>query len=63
VEALLDLGVRGQRHLAVFVEPTSFGAPGAPLRIPAAWRLALDWWQVRRGDELGGGLRSRAVGS
>jgi uncharacterized protein (DUF58 family) len=63
VEALLDLGVRGQRHLAVFVEPTSFGAPGPPLRIPAAWRLALDWWQVRRGDELGGGLRSRAVGS
>jgi uncharacterized protein (DUF58 family) len=63
VEALLDLGVRGQRHLAVFVEPTSFGAPGTPLRIPAAWRLALDWWQIRRGDELGGSLRSRAVGS
>jgi len=63
VEALLDLGMRGQRHLAVFVEPTSFGAPGTPLRIPAAWRLALDWWQIRRGDELGGGLRSRAVSS
>jgi uncharacterized protein (DUF58 family) len=63
VEALIDLGVRGQRHLAVFVEPTSFGAPGSAMRVPAAWRLAVDWWQVRRGDELGGGLRSRAVGS
>ena len=52
VSALLDVGTRGRRHLAVVVEPSSFGAPGTPLRIPAAWRLALDVWLVRRGDDL-----------
>lgn len=60
VEALLDVGVRGQRHLAVVVEPSSFGAPGPGLRVLAAWRLAIDWWVVRRGDDLGVGRRPRA---
>lgn len=62
VEALLDAGVRGRRHLAVVVEPVSFGAPGAPFRILAAWRLAIDWWLVRRGDDLATAWHSRAVG-
>ena len=62
VEALVDAGSRGQRHLAVMLEPVSFGAPGAPMRIPAAWRLALDWQLVRRGDVLGSGERARAAG-
>jgi uncharacterized protein (DUF58 family) len=62
VEALVDSGTRGQRHLAVLLETASFGAPGAPMRIPAAWRLALDWWLVRRGDVLGSGERARAAG-
>jgi uncharacterized protein (DUF58 family) len=62
VEALVDSATRGQRHLCIFVEPTSFGAKGQALRIPAAWRLALDWWVVRRGDVLGSGERTSATG-
>ena len=62
VEALVDNATRGQRQLCIFVEPTSFGAPGQALRIPAAWRLALDWWVVRRGDVIGAGERSSAAG-
>lgn len=62
VEALVDTSTPGQRHLCVFVEPTSFGAPGPALRVPAAWRLALDWWLVRRGDVLGGGSAESAAG-
>jgi uncharacterized protein (DUF58 family) len=52
VESLVDVGSRGQRHLAVVVDPTSFGAPGTPVRIPTSWRLAANWWVVRRGDAL-----------
>ena len=62
VEALVDSATRGQRHLCIFIEPTSFGAKGQALRIPAAWRLALDWWVVRRGDALGSGERTSATG-
>jgi len=62
VEALVDTSTRGQRHLCIFVEPTSFGAPGHALRVPAAWRLALDWWLVRRGDVLGAGHPVSAAG-
>jgi uncharacterized protein (DUF58 family) len=62
VEALVDAATRGQRHLCIFVEPTSFGAAGPALRIPAAWRLAVDWWVVRRGDVLGVGERAYAAG-
>ena len=54
IEALIDVGVRGQRHLAVVVDPTSFGAPGTPMRVSSAWRLAANWWVVRRGDALSG---------
>jgi uncharacterized protein (DUF58 family) len=62
VEALVEVGARGQRHLAVLVDPTSFGASGPPMRVGAAWRLALDWWIVRRGDALSATRRSRAAG-
>ena len=62
VDALVDATTRGQRHLCIFVEPSSFGAPGPALRIPAAWRLAVDWWVVRRGDVLGAGDRAYAAG-
>ena len=62
VEALVDAATRGQRHLCIFVEPSSFGANGPALRIPAAWRLAVDWWVVRRGDVLGAGDRAYAAG-
>ena len=63
VEALVDASSRGQRHLAVMLEPASFGDGGPPVRIPAAWRLAIDWRVVRRGDVLGSGERARAAGS
>ena len=62
IEALVEAGERGQRHLCVFVDPTSFGGPGPPLRLLAAWRLALDWWVVRRGDVLGRAGRGWAAG-
>ncbi|MHB8719441.1 MAG: DUF58 domain-containing protein [Candidatus Dormibacteria bacterium] len=62
VEALVDASSRGQRHLAILLEPASFGDPGPPVRIPPAWRLALDWRVVRRGDVLGSGERARAAG-
>lgn len=62
VEALVEAGERGQRHLCVYVEPTSFGGTGHALRISAAWRLALDWWVVRRGDVIGGALHGQAAG-
>ena len=62
VEALVDVGARRQRHLAVLVEPTTFGASGPPMRVGAAWRLALDWWIVRRGDVLSATHRTRAAG-
>jgi uncharacterized protein (DUF58 family) len=62
VASLVEAGVRGRRHLAVFIEPTSFGAPGPALRIAAAWRLALDWWVVRRGDVLSAPHQGRAAG-
>lgn len=61
IEALIEEGARGVRHLAIVVEPTSFGAAGPPLRVLAAWRLAVDWWLVRRGDDLGVGRRHRAA--
>ena len=63
VEALVEVGVRGQRHLAVLIEPTSFGGPGPPMRVAAAWRLALDWWLVRRGDAFSSTRRGRAAGT
>ena len=62
VEALVEVGARGQRHLAVLVDPTSFGAAGPPMRVSAAWRLALDWWIVRRGDVLSAPRHTRAAG-
>ncbi|MFN2568502.1 MAG: DUF58 domain-containing protein [Candidatus Dormibacteria bacterium] len=62
VEALLDVGARGRRHLCVFVDATSFGAPGPALRLTAAWRLVLDWWVVRRGDVIETTRAARAAG-
>jgi hypothetical protein len=62
VETLVDSATRCQRRLCIFIEPTSFGARGQALRIPAAWRLALDWWMVRRGDMLGTGERASTTG-
>ncbi len=62
VESLLDAGARGTRHLCIVVDPTSFGAPDGPMRISAAWRLALDWHLIRRGDVLALVPGARAAG-
>ena len=61
VEALLDAGVRGQRHVAVLVDPASFGGSAPGFRPPAAWRLALDWWVIRRGDPLSAPVATRTA--
>jgi len=62
VDALVEVGTRGQRHLAILVDATSFGASGPPMRVGAAWRLAIDWWVVRRGDVLAAPRHPRAAG-
>lgn len=54
VEKLLASGRSGQKHLCIYVEPSSFGGTVNPMRISPAWRAALDWWIVRRGDVLDG---------
>jgi uncharacterized protein (DUF58 family) len=61
VESLIDIGVRGQRHLAVVVDPTTFGATGSALKLSASSRLAVNWWVVHRGDSLDSSP-ARAVG-
>lgn len=62
IEALVEAGERGQRHLCIHIDPSSFADAGSPLRVSAAWRLALDWWVVRRGDVLGRAGRTRVSG-
>ena len=62
VSSLIDVGVRGQRHLAVVLDPTTFGAAGSPLKLSAASRLAVNWWVVHRGDRFDRSP-ARAVGS
>jgi hypothetical protein len=52
VEALVDVGARGQRNLVVYFDPTAFGG-SALLSINARWRQALEWWIVRSGRPAG----------
>ena len=64
VAAVIDAGVPGFRHLCIAIDAVSFGAPGPGLRISPGWRLALDWRQIRRGDDLDSLARgSRAAAS
>jgi hypothetical protein len=52
VEALVDVGARGQRNLVVYFDPTAFGG-SALLSINARWRQALEWWIVRSSQPAG----------
>lgn len=52
VEALVDVGARGQRNLVVYLDPTAFGGSGL-LSINARWRQALEWWIVRSSKPAG----------
>ena len=52
LEALLDLGVRGQRNLVVYLDPQGFGGAQLPLANPGRWRQALNWWLVEGPQDL-----------
>ena len=52
LEALLDLGVRGQRSLVVYLDPRGFGGSQPPLAPAGHWRQALNWWIIRGPEDL-----------
>ena len=52
VEAVAAGSQPGRRAVAIFVDPMSFAKQPAQSRIPAQWRLVLDFWVVRQGDDL-----------
>jgi len=52
LEALLDLGVRGQRSLVVYLDPRGFGGSQPTLASAGRWRQALNWWIVGAPDDL-----------
>jgi len=53
VEAIAATSQPGRRAVAVFVDASSFAPQPGAVRIPAQWRLILDIWMVRQGDDLG----------
>ncbi len=52
VRALLDLGLRGQRNLVVYLDPRGFGGTQPSLALAGRWQQALNWWVVRSGEDL-----------
>ncbi|MGH7610322.1 MAG: DUF58 domain-containing protein [Candidatus Dormibacteria bacterium] len=62
VEAAAGASRPGHRALGIFVDPAGFSGQD-PTPIPAQWRLVLDLWLVRHGDDLGrlNALSGRAV--
>ncbi len=52
LEALLDLGVRGQRSLVVYIDPRGFGGSQPPLATAGHWRQAVNWWIIRGPEDL-----------
>jgi len=52
LEALLDLGVRGQRSLVVYLDPSGFGGSQPPLALAGRWRQAVNWWIIRGASDL-----------
>ena len=52
LEALLDLGVRGQRSLVVYLDPQGFGGTQPTLAAAGRWRQALNWWMIRGPEDL-----------
>lgn len=53
VESVAAASQPGQRAVAIFVDSATFGPHPATTRIPPQWRLVLDLWAVKRGDEPG----------
>jgi uncharacterized protein (DUF58 family) len=52
LEALLDVGVRGQRSLVVYLDPRGFGGSQTSLAPAGRWRQAVNWWIIRGADQL-----------
>ncbi|MHB8393567.1 MAG: DUF58 domain-containing protein [Candidatus Dormibacteria bacterium] len=52
VEAIAAGSRPGRRAVAIFVDAKSFEDAPEPSRLPAEWRLVLDIWTIRRGDDL-----------
>jgi uncharacterized protein (DUF58 family) len=52
ISALAAGSQPGQRAAAIFVDPGSFAARPSLARVPAQWRLVVDIWVVRCGDDL-----------
>ncbi|MDA8331776.1 MAG: DUF58 domain-containing protein [Candidatus Dormibacteraeota bacterium] len=52
VEAMAANSQPGRRAVAIYVDPQSFGREPKIGRIPTQWRLVLDIWQIRQGDDL-----------
>ncbi len=53
VEVVATSSAAGERAVAIYVDPASFDRSQPVLRVPPQWRLVLDLWIVRRGDDLG----------
>ncbi len=52
VEAVAACSQAGHRAVAVFIDALSFAHQPSITAIPAQWRLILDIWTVRQGDDL-----------
>jgi hypothetical protein len=52
ITALAASSQPGQRAAAIFVDPGSFAARPSLARVPAQWRLVVDIWMVRCGDDF-----------
>jgi uncharacterized protein (DUF58 family) len=52
LQALLDLGVRGQRTLVVYLDPKGFGGAQPSLALAGQWRQALNWWMIQSAADL-----------
>ena len=52
VEAIAASSQSGRRAVAVFIDAMSFAHHASTTRIPAQWRLILDIWTIRQGDDL-----------
>jgi len=63
LEALLDLGVRGQRSLVVYLDPRGFGGSQPSLAPLGRWRQAVNWWIIRGAGELELGPEKRVAAS
>jgi uncharacterized protein (DUF58 family) len=63
LEALLDLGVRGQRSLVVYLDPRGFGGNQPSLAPAGRWRQAVNWWIIRGAGELDLAAEKRVAAS